>query len=158
MASPYSIREATHADLDTIVGFTLREAVEAEGVELSEEMVRRGVRGGLEDPGLARYWVAETPEGDVIAATSVVTEWSNFHGGRYWWIQSLYIVPECRGRGLAEILLDHIAAAARAAGALDLRLYAHRSNERAIRVYGRCGFTPAPYTIMSRRLDHNGSS
>jgi ribosomal protein S18 acetylase RimI-like enzyme len=158
MASQYSIREATHADLEAIVGFTLREADEAEGVELSDDMVRRGVRGGLEDPVLARYWVAETPEGDVIAATSVVTEWSNFNGGHYWWIQSLYIVPECRGRGLVEMLLGHIAAAARAAGAVDLRLYAHQSNERAMRTYRRCGFTPAPYTIMSRQLVPDGSS
>jgi len=153
MASPYSIREATHADLETIVGFTVREADEAEGVELSGDEVRRGVRGGLEDPGLARYWVAESPEGDVVAATSVVTEWSNFHGGEYWWIQSLFIVPEHRGRGLVERVMDFLADAARTAGALDLRLQVHQSNQRALRAYQRCGFTAAHSIIMTRRRD-----
>jgi ribosomal protein S18 acetylase RimI-like enzyme len=153
MDSPVRIRAATHADLETLVGFTLREAREAEGVELSGEDVRRGVAAGLANPEVARYWVADSAEGEVIAATSVVTEWSNFHGGRYWWVQSLYIVPEHRGRGLVELLLDHLAAAAGTAGALDLRLVVQQSNHRAIRAYRRCGFTAAASTIMRRNLE-----
>ena len=96
--------------------------------------------------------LAESAEGEVVAATSVVTEWSNFYGGRYWWVQSLYIAPEHRGRGLVELLLDHLVAAARADGALDLRLVVHQSNQRAIRAYGRCGFRSVPYGIMRRDL------
>jgi ribosomal protein S18 acetylase RimI-like enzyme len=35
---------------------------------------------------------------------------------------------------------------------LDLRLYAHQSNERALRAYRRCGFAVAPYIIMTRSV------
>lgn len=38
--------------------------------------------------------------------------------------------------------------AARASGALDLRLYAHAANARALRAYRRCGFVNAPYVVM----------
>jgi ribosomal protein S18 acetylase RimI-like enzyme len=148
----YTIRKATPADLDTLVAFTLREAEEAEGRDQDRDAVRRGVRAALEEPALATYWVAESSDGEVVASTSVVTEWSNFHGGHYWWIQSLFIVPEHRGRGLVEILLDNLAEAARAAGALDLRLYAHNANRRALGAYRRRGFDVAPYTVMTRRL------
>lgn len=148
----YTIRPATMADLGVLAHFTHCEARDAEGVTLDPAAVGRGVTRALEDPSLARYWVAETADGLVVASVSVTTEWSNFHGGHYWWVQSLFVSPEHRGAGLADLLLDHLAQAAKADGALDLRLYAHQGNARALRVYARCGFTAAPYLLMRRRL------
>ena len=150
MASHVVIRAATRADVDLLVAFTLREGHEAEGVQLDAAAVRRGVEAAFADPPRSRYWVAEESGGQVLASTSIVTEWSDFHGGDYWWVQSVFIVPEHRGTGLLKLLLDHLAGAASAAGALDLRLYAHRDNERALRAYQRCGFTMAPYVILRR--------
>jgi ribosomal protein S18 acetylase RimI-like enzyme len=150
--SDVAIRRATTEDLETLVDLTLAEAAEAEGADVDVESVRRGVATGLADPGVASYWVAESG-GRIVGSISTVAEWSNFHGGRYWWVQSLYIVPEQRGTGLVERLLDHVAAAARAAGAIDLRLYVHEANTRARAAYRRCGFDEAPYRIMTRPLD-----
>ena len=149
MTPPYSIRDAIADDIDTLVAFTLREAIDAEGLALDEAAVRRGVAAAFGDPRLATYWIAES-DGTIAGSLSIVREWSNFRGGDYWWIQSLYIVPEHRGTGLIDRLLDHVAHAAQEAGALDLRLYAHASNDRAQRAYHRCGFTRAPYVIMTR--------
>lgn len=148
MGAAYTIREVREDDVDTLVDFTLREAEEAEGTTLDRDAVRRGVQAAFVNPPRATYWVAEDAKGRVVASTSVVREWSNFHGGDYWWIQSLYIVPEHRGTGLLELLLDHLSRTAAAAGAIDLRLYAHAGNGRAIRAYERCGFTRAPYVLM----------
>jgi GNAT superfamily N-acetyltransferase len=148
----YRIRAASAADQAVLVDCTVREARDAEGVALDASAVGRGVARALEDPALARYWVAEDPDGRIVAATSITTEWSNCHGGHYWWVQSLFVEPEHRGAGLVDQLLDHLAEAARVAGALDLRLYAHQDNVRALRAYARCGFTAAPYRLMRRRL------
>lgn len=146
----YAIRDAVAADLEMLVGFTVQEAREAEQIDIDEAAVRRGVQGAFQNPPLATYWVAESADGRVVASTSVVTEWSDFHGGHYWWIQSIFIVPEHRGGELVALLIDHAARMAEASGALDLRLYACRSNERALRAYRRCGFTVAPYVIMTK--------
>ena len=151
MATGYTIRDALVSDVDMLVAFTLQEAYEAEGAAKDVEAVRRGIRGAFADPRPAVYWVAEAPNAAAVASISVTTEWSDFHGGYYWWIHSLFIVPEHRGSGLLELLLDHVDDAAGRAGALDLRLYAHNSNERALRAYRRCGFTVAPYVIMTRQ-------
>lgn len=148
---PYVIRRAVAADVETIVSFTLQEAREAEQKAIDVDGVRRGVGSAVEDPRLATYWVVES-DGRVVASTSMFREWSDFHGAYYAWVQSVFILPEHRGRGLVELLLDHVATEARALGALDLRLYAHRANERAIRAYRRCGFSEAPYVIMTRAL------
>lgn len=152
MDSEYAVRRAELADLDTIVAFTVAEARDAEGADKDVDAVERGVRMALEDPSLASYWLVETSGAGVVGSTSVVTEWSNFHGGHYWWVQSLYIVPEHRGRGLARLVLEMLAEAARAADAVDFRLYVHNSNRRALEAYRRCGFDTAPYTIMTRAL------
>lgn len=146
----YAIRAAVAEDLEILVGFTVQEAREAEQIDIDEAAVRRGVEGAFQNPPLATYWVAESSDGRVVASTSVVTEWSDFHGGHYWWIQSIFIVPEHRGGELVALLIDHVARTAEASGALDLRLYAHSSNERALRAYRRCGFTVAPYVIMTK--------
>ena len=151
MATDYTIREALTTDVDTLVAFTLQEAYEAEGAAKDIETVERGIRGAFADPPPAVYWVAESPDGAAVASISVTTEWSDFHGGYYWWIHGLFIVPAHRGSGLLELLLDHVEDEAGRAGALDLRLYAHTSNERALRAYRRCGFTVAPYIIMTRQ-------
>lgn len=158
MAQPYAIRLATTADLSTLVAFALEEAREAEGLELDVSALTRGTGLALQDPQLATYWVAETLDGLVAASISIVTEWSNLRGGHYWWIQSLFIRSEHRGRGLVDQLLEHVAGAARDAGALDLRLYVHRDNERARRVYTRSGFTASQYVLMTRAPDDRRES
>lgn len=152
MGAECTVRRAELADLETLVAFTLAEAEDAEGAGKDVNVVERGVRMALEDPSLATYWLAEAAGARVVGSTSVVTEWSNWHGGHYWWVQSLYVVPEHRGHGLARLLLETLAQEARAAGAVDLRLYAHNSNCRALAAYRRCGFDVAPYTIMRKRL------
>ena len=151
MATRYRIRDATDGDLATLVDFTIREARDSADLALDVDAVERGVRAGLGPSAQARYWVAECPEGQVVASTSVVTEWSNFRGSHYWWIQSLYVRPEHRGTGLVDTILHFLAEASATAGAVDLRLYAERTNTRALAAYRRCGFTIAPYTIMTRQ-------
>jgi GNAT superfamily N-acetyltransferase len=146
------IRPAVPGDIAALEAFTHAEAMDAERRGLDPADVRRGVAGAFETPPRARYWVAATSDGRLLASTSIVTEWSNFRGGDYWWIQSLYIVPEHRGQGLVDRLLQHLNDEARAAGALDLRLYGFNANERALRAYQRCGFTVAPYIVMTKPL------
>lgn len=149
--STVTIRPATAADLDVLVAFTLSEAWDAERRTLNPADVRRGVQGAFDSPPKARYWVLEV-DGRVAASTSIVTEWSNFRGGDYWWIQSLYIVPEQRGRGLVDVILQHLVEQAKAGRALDLRLYGFDTNARALRAYERFGFRKAPYLILTKTL------
>lgn len=147
----YAIRPATPADAETLVAFTLSEALDAERRMLSRADVQRGVAGAFASPPKARYWVVESA-GSLVACASIVTEWSNFRGGDYWWIQSLYIVPEHRGRGLVDTILQHLVQEARAGGAIDLRLYGYNTNARALRAYQRFGFREAPYLILTKSL------
>ena len=144
----FRMRDATPADLEKLVAFTAAEAFEAEGAAFSIESVRRGVGAGLENPALARYWVLETDDGELVGNISIIREWSDWRAGYYWWIQSVYLSPEHRGRGLLTMMLNKVREEAAAAGALELRLYAHEGNRRALQAYRREGFADLPYRIM----------
>jgi GNAT superfamily N-acetyltransferase len=148
------VRPATAGDLDTIVRFTLDEAMEAEARALDPSGVERGVRAGLIDGAVIGYWMVEdAANGALLGSASVYAEWSDWLGAPYWWIQSFYIVPGWRGRGLSRRLLQALEDEARRAGAADLRLHVHAGNERAIAAYRRAGFTDRPYLVLGRRPD-----
>jgi GNAT superfamily N-acetyltransferase len=60
----------------------------------------------------------------------------------FWLVRDLYVDPAHRRRGIARALLGHVAAAARADGALRLSLQTEAANAAALRLYASCGFRP----------------
>jgi GNAT superfamily N-acetyltransferase len=141
-------RKATLADLERLVSFAVAEANEAEGITKTHERVRKGIKAGLCDDSVAIYWVLEKGGAEVIGNVSVVKEWSNWNAGYYWWIQSIYVLPTFRGRGLMQKLIQTVKQAAIKEKVLDLRLYVHNANKRAIRAYRKTGFSDSEYKIM----------
>ncbi|NIM91508.1 MAG: GNAT family N-acetyltransferase [Candidatus Aminicenantes bacterium] len=144
----YFVRRAILADLEKLVSFTVVEAKEAEGIDLSPKNVRRSVLAALENDALGKYWVLAREKDEIIGNVSVVREWSNWKGGYYWWIQSLFIQPEFRGLGLMQMLIDTVKEEARNEEALELRLCVHSANKRALKAYRKSGFSESDYRIM----------
>jgi GNAT superfamily N-acetyltransferase len=147
----YVIRRANLADLGPLVEFTLSEAKEAEGISKNREKARQGIRTALEDESVAVYWVLQSSHNEIVGNISVVKEWSNWNAGYYWWIQSMYIKRENRGRGLMKMLIQKVRESAKQGRALELRLYVHKKNERAIKAYLKSGFVDSDYRIL--RMD-----
>lgn len=144
----FFVRRATSLDLEKLISFAIAEASEAEKTTRSSELIRQGVRVGLEDDSIAMYWVLEKKDSKVIGNISVVKEWSNWNSGYYWWIQSMFLHPEYRGRGLMGKLIEAVIEAAKQEEAVDLRLYVHKKNKRAIKAYRKSGFLDSDYRIM----------
>jgi ribosomal protein S18 acetylase RimI-like enzyme len=57
-------------------------------------------------------------------------------------VVAMYVTPQARGQGCAELLLDALAAAARQRGARRLTLQVTAGNQAATRCYTRYGFVP----------------
>ena len=122
MTVRYNITQAVPSDVETLVTFTREEAREAEGLIADPVAITRGIEATFADSPRSTYWIAEDETGAAVASTSVIKEWSDFHGGDYWWFQSVFITPPHRGSGLLALLIDHLATTAELAHALDLRL------------------------------------
>ncbi len=150
-----TIRDASPADAEMIADFNARLALETEDLRLDPATLRRGVDKVLADPSKGRYWVAETG-GRVVGCTMVTYEWSDWRDANLWWIQSVYVHPDARRRGVFRALYAHVRSAALAAGAGGIRLYVERENTTAQGTYTSLGMMMTPYRVMSEMLGREG--
>jgi GNAT superfamily N-acetyltransferase len=140
-------RAATVTDASDIIAFQLAMARETEGVELDEPAVTRGVHAVFDDPSHGRYFVAEA-DGEVIASLMITYEWSDWRNGNVWWIQSVYVRPAHRRRGVYARMYEFVrAAAASDPSVRGIRLYVDRRNTLAQDVYRRCGMNGEHYLV-----------
>jgi len=142
------LREAQPSDLDFIVAGNRRMARETEGVDLDPRLVGPGTRAVLADPALGRYYIAEA-NGLQVGQLMLTYEWSDWRNGIFWWVQSVYVEPDHRGRGVFSALFRHVTRLARAdQGVCGIRLYVDRGNQRARAVYTRLGLHSTNYDVM----------
>ena len=143
----YRVRDAEHADRAAIVDFNARLALETENKILDPAVLERGVEAALCTPDRLRYWVAENAE-QVVGITAISREWSDWRNGWLWWLQSVYIHPEHRGRGVFRALYAQVRATAAAEDdVIGLRLYVEAQNRAAQRTYQAVGMRPGGYEV-----------
>ena len=140
-------RAASVTDAGAIIEFQLAMARETEGIELDEPTVTRGVHAVFDQPSRGRYFVAEAA-GEVIASLMITYEWSDWRNGNVWWIQSVYVRPAFRRRGVYARMYEHVKAIAEREGARGIRLYVDRRNTSAQEVYTRLGMNGEHYQVF----------
>lgn len=146
------IRKATLHDLETIVAGNAAMALETEGIALDPEALQAGVRAVLARRAPGSYFVLEE-DGRVLAQLLITHEWSDWRNADVWWIQSVYVWPEQRRRGLFRTFYRAILEEARAARAAGLRLYVHESNQRAQATYAALGMHGGRYRVYEAMFD-----
>ena len=141
-------RDATRRDALDIVAFQLAMARETESIELNRHACTRGVEAVFEDRNLGRYFVAETESG-LVASLLITPEWSDWRNGVVWWIQSVYVRPEFRRRGVYAGLYEHVRRIAESNETVKgVRLYVDRTNTAAQAVYRRLGMNGEHYLVF----------
>lgn len=151
-------RPARREEAALIAEMNRRMAFETEGLELDGERLLRGVEAVFDDAHKGRYFVAEgrlesEPAIRPLACLLITYEWSDWRAGWFWWIQSVYTLPEARGRGCYAALYAHLLAAARSDPAVrGLRLYVERENRSAQAVYAHLGMQETHYRLFEAGL------
>ncbi len=148
------IRPARQDDVGTIVMFNTALALETESRRLDLATLHAGTLAFLGSPGYGFYIVAELPEDknySPVGQLMITYEWSDWRNGVFWWIQSVYVVPDQRGLGVFRAMHDHILVKAKADPRVcGIRLYVERENRKAQAVYQRVGLTPSVYTVFEQ--------
>ena len=143
-----TIRKATPQDTPSIVDFQLQMARETEDILLDKDTVTEGVDAVFRDPAKGIYFVAIL-ETEVIASLLITYEWSDWRNGNVWWIQSVFVAPDARGKGAFKALYEHIKANVVGDGDLrGIRLYVERGNHRAQEVYRKLGMDGDHYQVF----------
>lgn len=142
VARPARVEEA-----ELLIAFQEAMAAETEGLALDPAALRAGVRAVFEDPGKGEYWVA-AERGAVLGCLLLTPEWSDWRNGRVLWIQSVYVVPAARGRGIFRFLYETIRRRVEDdPGLKGLRLYVERRNRGAQRAYEAVGMSQEHYVL-----------
>lgn len=142
------VRPAIKEDIEKLVEFQLSMAKETENKTLDVKTLKRGITAVLNDAQKARYFVA-TEDKEILGCFMVTPEWSDWRAGYFIWLQSVYVDPDHREKGvfnkmytylkdIVENNLDYI----------GIRLYVDSSNKSAIEVYKKAGLQEPDYTMF----------
>ena len=147
MADSILVRPAAPSDLEVLVQFNSAMAQESEGKNLDQVALHAGVTAVLEDELKGFYLLAER-RGQPVGQLLVTSEWSDWRNAYFWWIQSVYVVPEHRRRGVYRALEQQVRDQARLRGNVcGIRIYVDRQNHGAQKVYSRLGMIPSHYDM-----------
>ena len=150
--SEIKVRQATAAEAGRIADFNRAMAMETEGLALDEKTAAAGVVGLMGHPDRGFYLVAEVG-GAVVGCLLITYEWSDWRNKMFWWVQSVYVKPEHRGKGVYSALDEQVKArAAQAGNVCGLRLYVHKDNRRAQEVYRNLGMEETAYLVFEDML------
>ncbi|MCL1635874.1 GNAT family N-acetyltransferase [Luteimonas sp. SX5] len=156
MTDHFTIRPAETSDVDWLVACAIAMAWETERKRLDPATLRAGIAAGLADAAKARYFVAmlDTSVADAetvavpVGTLMLTSEWSDWRNGDWWWIQSVYVPPQHRRKGVYRALYRHVEALARASeGVIGLRLYVEKENAVAQRTYESLGMSDSGYLL-----------
>jgi len=153
----YRIRPAVLADLEWLARCNDAMALETEDKRLDADTLKAGIGQALADDGKARYFIAMRDAslagaetiGIPVGTLMLTTEWSDWRNGDWWWIQSVYVLPEHRRQGVYASLYRHVERIARETdGVIGLRLYVETENENAMATYTALGMRDAGYRLF----------
>ena len=130
----WDIRYATENDIDTIAKMNIAMALETENLALHPESIQQGVAAVMADSSKGFYIVA-CSNNEIVGSLMITFEWSDWRNANFWWIQSVYVLPEVRGKAVFKSLYNYIIELGKKNKIAGLRLYAEFQNDNAHQVY-----------------------
>lgn len=146
MNDTFTIDLGTAADINAIAQFQVDMAKESEDLELDINTLIKGVSAVIEDENKGMYLVAHLGT-QAVGSLMVTREWSDWNSAWYWWIQSVYVAPEHRQKGIYRSMYDKVKTLAREQGVAQVRLYVDKTNIRGQKVYQSLGMNESHYLM-----------
>ncbi len=152
MPDELSVRIGQDKDVDTLAQFNIALAWETERKKLSPPVVTKGVQTMLKNPQYGFYVVAEQ-NSRIVGSVMVTFEWSDWRCGLFWWLQSVYVRPEVRRRGVFARLYEFLREKAlQQPNVCGFRVYVDQSNQVAQSTYTSLGMKQTSYDKVYEEL------
>jgi GNAT superfamily N-acetyltransferase len=151
MKNKIIVRRARIDDVNDIVRFNMEMAYETEGITLSNEKLTDGVKAVFGDDKKGFYIIAECDD-KVVGQAMITYEWSDWRNAIFWWIQSVYVIPEYRKAGVFKAIWTEIKSMAESSNVCGLRLYVERNNSVAKSVYLILGMEESHYDFFEMMI------
>lgn len=142
------ISKAEITDAPFIVDFQMKMALETENLSLDRSILEKGVQAVFQDASLAQYYVAKL-RGQIIASLMITYEWSDWRNRKVWWIQSVYVIPDYRRKGVFSMFYDFIKEKVEKSEEVSgIRLYVDNTNIPAQKTYTKVGMNGEHYKLF----------
>jgi ribosomal protein S18 acetylase RimI-like enzyme len=142
------IRRAIETDIPVLVSFQERMAFETEGISLEISVLTEGVKALFADPAKGCYFVA-MDDVKVVASLLITYEWSDWRNRTIYWIQSVFVDPVHRRKGIYRQLYLFIQEIAKNDESIGgIRLYVDRTNINAQHTYTALGMNGEHYQVF----------
>jgi GNAT superfamily N-acetyltransferase len=139
------VRTGQEKDIDKLVKFNIALARQTEQKQLIPSIVTKGLQMLFKNPQYGFYVIAEI-EGEIVGCCMVTYEWSDWRCGLFWWIQSVYVRPKFRRRGVFRKLYEFLKEKAlHEQNVCGFRLYVEQSNHTGQKTYASLGMKKSPY-------------
>lgn len=112
----------------------------------SEEIFLNDIENCISDNPYLEGYIIENSNG-ILGYAMVAKSFSTEFGKPCFWIEDLYIKDQYRGLGLGKTFFDFIT---KKYTDCIFRLEVEEENQRAIKLYKKCGFTVLPYMEMKK--------
>lgn len=143
-----TIRKAKQDEWTIIASFQQAMALETEGIQLDHASLIKGIKAVFNDPSKGCYYVAATDQ-QIVGSLMITYEWSDWRNKTVFWIQSVYVHPEHRRKGIYRQLYDFIQNIAAKDDAIGgVRLYVDKTNQNAIKTYESLGMNGEHYQLF----------
>ena len=151
MKAEIIIREAVKGDIAILVQNNQALAQETEALQLNKDVLKKGVEQALKRQE-CHYFVAEISE-KLVGQTMITYEWSDWRNGVMWWIQSVFVESEHRGKGVFRALFYHVEQLAKKHPDVKaLRLYVMQNNLSGKDTYSALGMTDSDYVVYEKEV------
>ena len=143
-----TVYEANPEDILILAEFQQKMALETENLHLDSETLHAGIGEMFNDPSKGSYFVVRDHT-KTVGCLMLTYEWSDWRNGTVLWIQSVYVLPEYRGKGVFRMLYKHVQHLVDTNPALrGIRLYVEKENHIAQKVYQAMGMDGEHYQLF----------
>ncbi|QEG23905.1 GNAT family N-acetyltransferase [Mariniblastus fucicola] len=146
------IRFATAEDAESIADFQIAMALETENKTLCPDEVLTAVKSVFADTQKGFYLVADV-DSEVVGSLMITYEWSDWRNCNMWYIQSVFVKPANRGKGLFSQMFHKVVELAKKENAMYVRLYVETENEKAQAAYENLGMKRMPYFMYDMKVE-----
>jgi GNAT superfamily N-acetyltransferase len=152
VSAPHTIETVAEADLAELLPL-MRAYCDFYSTAPSDDQLLALSRAAISDPLLEGVQlIARDGTGRAVGFASVFWSWDTTEATRIGIMNDLFVSPEARGSGLAELLIERCLQRCRARGAARLDWQTGPENLRAQAVYDRVGGVREPWLPFTLRV------
>ncbi|GEL06779.1 GNAT family N-acetyltransferase [Salisediminibacterium halotolerans] len=139
-------KPADEQTIDQITDLMLEQMMQI-SVDITRETLKKTVRQALSSESDCEFFISETSSGEIVGAAFLNIGIGLDKGGRYIWLNELYVRKDMRQQGIAKRLLLNLLHWAENEGFQGIELETGISDQATKQLYNSLGF----YDIVSKR-------